>query len=141
PALPQGPLAVGEAALVGPVLDFDANGAGVAAIRQSGEELAPLHVAEAGELGVVPVEAVDADVVQLVVINAFILGVDVDDLFSELADGPRGVDELPDQVRRVEIQADGAREDFEERAPGGGADGEVLAAGPFVGAEKHGAVL
>ena len=89
-----------------------------------------------------PAVAHDADLVQPVAVDALVLGVDVNQVRAELAQGPRAVDELPDQVRRVEVQPEpAAGEHGEKFAPHVRAHGHVLAARPLVVGEDHRAVL
>src|SRR5262249_41657466 len=103
-ALPQRPLAILQRALVGPVLDLDAHRTRIPHIGQRCEEGTPLHLAQPRQLGHVPAQPEDASLVQAIAVDALVLGVDVDDAAAELADGPGDVDELPDQVRRIEVQ-------------------------------------
>src|SRR5947207_240349 len=104
-ALAEGAFAVVEGALVGAVFDFDADGAVVAGVGEGGEELAPVHVAEPRQFRLVPAEPEGADFVETVAVDPLVLGVDVDDVRAELADGPGAVDELPYKVRRIEVQS------------------------------------
>src|SRR5439155_8678667 len=76
-ALPQRPHALGAAAFVGPVLHLDADRPIVPDVAQRREEPAPLHVAESRQLRRVPAETQDADAVQLVAIDARVLGMDM----------------------------------------------------------------
>lgn len=141
-ALAEGAFAVGEVAFVGSVFNFDANGSVVAGVGECGEEGAPVDVAEPGEFGLVPAESEDTDFVEFVVVDAFVFGVDVDDLFAELAECACAVDLLPDEVGGIEVESDGhGGERLEEAPPDGGVEGDVFSAGPFVLAEEHGAMF
>src|SRR5262245_51185235 len=73
PALPQRPLAVGEGGFIRPVLDLHANRPVVAGVAEGGEELTPVHIAQAGDLRCVPAEAEAADVVEPVAVDARVL--------------------------------------------------------------------
>src|SRR5205807_2914813 len=141
-ALPQCALAVFEGSFKGPVFYLNANWTAVACIRECGEEPAPVHVSQSRQLGGVPAHAQIPKRVKPVPIDARVLGVHVEDSFTEV---PRATDIiylLPDQVRRVEIEPQARTRDLpKNRLPDGGRDRQVFAAGPFILAEEHGAIL
>src|SRR5262249_24764531 len=142
--LGEGGLAALEAALVGAVLDLDADRAVVADVGQNREERVPVDVAEAGQLRRVVLErrGLDADLVQSMLVEAYVLGVDVEEAVAELAQRREVVDVQPDAVRRVEVQPEAlARDLLEHAAPDRGRVGQVLAARPLVAGEEHRTVL
>src|SRR6478752_364358 len=90
------------------VLVLDDHVAVVAGPPEGGEQVAPLDVAEAREAGDLPADAhrEHAALVEALAVDGQVLGLDVVDVRPELADEPRDVDHLEDQVRRVEVQPD-----------------------------------
>ena len=81
-----------------------------------------------------PVETVAADLE--------ILRVDVEDAGGVVVDDALVVDLEPDEMRRIEVEAEAlGRDRLEHLVPHGGRVGDVLAARPFVPAEDHRAVL
>src|SRR5262249_5384253 len=108
---------------------------------QGGEELSPVDVAQAGQLGDVPAQAQDAVPVKAVRIDACVLGMDVYDVFAEFPDCAAIIDVLPDQVRRVEIETEvRAWNLLEQGLPDGRGHGQVVPARPFILAEQHRAI-
>src|SRR6266446_10514643 len=101
-------LAALERTLISPVLDFDAHSAIVAGFGQHGKELAPVDIAQTGKFGGMEIVGVrhDADVVQTALIEPRVLGVDVEHAVAEFAHRPQVVHTLPDEVRRVEVEAE-----------------------------------
>src|SRR5438067_1890733 len=91
-ALAESAFAVVQRGFVGPVLDLDAHGAVVPGIGEGGEELAPDNVTQAGQLRLVPAQAVHAHLIQPIAVNAFVLRMNVNDAGAELADGPAAID-------------------------------------------------
>ena len=111
---------------------------------ESAQEAVPTHLAEAGQARHLPslAERHHALLVEPVAIDLHVLGVHVEDARPELADRARVVDELPDEVGGVEVQAEVlVGDDLEHPAPHRGGVGEVAAAGPLVLGEDHRAVL
>src|SRR5439155_23713363 len=77
-----------------------------------------------------------------VAVDLHIFGVDMEDARSELAHRSRVVDELPDKMRRVEVQAEVLiRNELEHLPPDGRRVCQVAAARPLVRGEDHRAVL
>src|SRR2546427_3420675 len=112
-------LAVIERTLISPVLDFDANRAIVAGFGQHGKELAPVDIVQPGKLGCLEIVGVrhDADVVQAALIEPCVLGVDVEDAVAEFAQRLQVVHALPDEVRRIEVEAEVPAGNVFEGAP------------------------
>src|SRR6266545_1326323 len=80
----------------------------------------------------------DADIIQPLALDARVLGMSVNEARCKLANHSHRVHALPYQVRRIVVEAEiRARDLFEHAAPDLRADGEVLAAGPFIIAEQH----
>lgn len=115
----------------------------VAGVGERGEELVPVDVAEARELRGVVFAGVgeDADLVELFVVDANVLGMNVEEPVFEFPHRSDEVHLLPDHVRRVIVEADVVAEVIEEATPDFGAGGDVLAARPFVLGKQHGAIL
>ena len=106
--------------------------------------MAPVDIAQSGQLGHVELErgGHDANVVEAVMVEAHVLGVDVEELVDEFADGFEVVHVLPDHVGWVVVEAEVVAGDVgEHAAPDGRRVSEVFAAGPFVAGKGHGAVL
>src|SRR3954451_2526602 len=125
------------------VLVFDDHVAVVAGTPEGGEQRSPLDVAETGQARHLPADAhrKDAALVQPFAVDPEVLRLDMEDVRAELPDEARDVDHLEDQVRRVEVEADRAAPFLEDPAPDARVGCEVVAAGPFIAAEQHGAVL
>jgi len=64
-----------------------------------------VDVAQAGDLWGVPAEAEDAVGIKFVGVDARVLGVDMDDAVAKFTSGSDIVDVLPDEVRRIEVEA------------------------------------
>src|SRR5437667_7434827 len=73
---------------------------------QRADEPVPAHLAETGQPWHLPSDAggQHAVLVELIPVDLHVLGVDVEDARSEIAERARVVDELPHQVRRVEVE-------------------------------------
>src|SRR5512135_2241778 len=86
--LPKGLLAQVERPLVRAVLDLHAYGAIVTGVGQDGEEAAPVHLSQPRQLRPVVLEGSghDADVVELLRVEAHVLRVDVEEAVLELAE-------------------------------------------------------
>ena len=132
------------AALKGLVLHLDAGEAVVADVGQGGDKLAPVHVAQAGQLGGHEVQGIGhhAHTGQLLRVQLDVLVVDVEYLVLELVQGLDVVDHLPHEVAGVVVDAQVlAGQDVEHLVPVHRGGHQVLPAGPLVAAEQHGAVL
>src|SRR6478736_2829698 len=125
------------------VLVLDDHIAVVPGAIERGEHDAPVHLAEPGQSRDLPADPLreDAPFVEALAVDHQVLGLDVKDVRTELADETRDVDHLEDQVRRVEIEPDAAAPGLEDPTPLARRRGEVMATGPFVVAEQHRAVL
>src|SRR5262245_27065880 len=75
-ALAQRTLAILQRAFVGPVLHLDAHGAPVIRVVERREQCRPIDVAESRQLRNVPAEPENAQRVQLVGVDARVLGVE-----------------------------------------------------------------
>ena len=140
----DGTLGVVETLLEGLVFDLDDGIAFIADVGQRGDELGPIHVAEARDLRghVLQRGRHHADFRELFGVHLDVLIVDMEDLVLEIVDRLDVVHLLPDEVGRVEVEAEvRAVEDGEDLAPVGGGGHDVLAARPFVVREEHRAVL
>src|SRR3954453_23869066 len=125
------------------VLVFDDHVAVVAGAPEGGEQRSPLDVAETGQSRHLPADThrEDAPIEKALAVDPKVLGLDVEDVRAELADEPRDVDHLENQVRRVEVEADRPARFLEDPAPSGRGARGVVSAWPFVTAEQHRAVL
>jgi FHS family glucose/mannose:H+ symporter-like MFS transporter len=133
-----------ERALELSVLVLDRNHPVVVDGVERGHEPVPAHLAKPGQARHLPShpERQHAVLVEAVAVDLHVLGVDVEDPGGEVAHSARVVDELPDQVRGVEVQAEVfVRDDLEQLSPQRRRVGEVAAAGPLVVGEDHRAVL
>ena len=105
-ALNQGSFSIIEGAFVGAVFDFNAHRALIACVAEDREELAPLNIAESWEFGEM-VEVwmgEDSVLIDEVLIQADVFGVDVKDSIDELADGLEVVHVLEDQVGGIVVE-------------------------------------
>ena len=82
------------------------------------------------------------DLVQPIAVQSSIFRMNVHQPVAEFPQWLEVVHLLPDAVRRIEVQAEvQAGNVGEHPPPDRRADGEVLAAGPFIPGEKHRAIL
>ena len=126
------------------VLVLDRDDPVVADRVERADETIPPNLAEPWEARHLPADAQrhHALLVQPVAVDLHVLGVDVEDARRELADRARVVDELPDEVRGVEVQTEVVvGDDLEQLAPQRRRVREVASARPLVGREDHRAVL
>src|SRR6478735_588016 len=130
--------------LEGPVLVLDRDDAVVADPVELREEAVPSHLAESWEAWDLPAHAErdDAVAVEAVAVDLHVLRVDVEEPRGVVADDALVVDPEPNEMGRVEVEAEaGRRDDREHLVPDGRCRGQVGAAGPLVPAEDHRAVL
>src|SRR5436309_4086666 len=126
------------------VFVFDRDRSAVTDAVQRRNEPVPADLAETRQPRDLPAHAGRHDAVleQAVPVDLHVLGVDVMDPRPELPDRPLVVDELPHEVRRIEVQPEVVGvDDLEQPAPDRRGVGEVLAARPFVAREDHRAIL
>jgi len=99
-ALDEGGFARVEGGFVGAVFDFDTDAAAIAGVGEDGEELSPIDVAEAGELGGVVFVGMgeDADVAEPLAVDTDVFGVNVEQAILEFPHGGEIVHALPDHV-------------------------------------------
>ena len=84
----------------------------------------------------------DADLVEVFSVQTNVLGMHMKDAAGEVAQRSDLVHVLPNHVRGVVVESEVRVGDFlEHAAPNRRGRGQVLATGPFVGGEGHGAVL
>src|SRR6476646_4706733 len=125
------------------ILVLDDHVAVVAGTPQGGEQGSPLDVAETRQARDLPADPhrEDAALVEPLAVDEQVLGLDVEDVRTELADEPRDVDHLEDQVRRIEVDPDRAAPFLEDPPPDTRGRRQVVAARPLVATEQHRAVL
>ena len=132
------------AALKGLILDFDAGIAVVADVGQRRYVAAPVHIAQAGQLGAHVVQRIGhgAHLAQLLGEELDILVMDMENLVLKFVDGLDIVHHLPYEVRGIVIDAQvGRRQPLEYLAPDCRGGHQVLTAGPLVRTKEHGAVF
>ena len=92
----------------------------------------PAHLAEPGQARHLPPDAgrQHAVLVEPVAVDLDVLGVHVEDPVGELVDRALVVDQLPDEVRRVEVEAEvGVGDDLEHPPPDRRANARLLPPG------------
>jgi hypothetical protein len=123
---------------------LDRDGAVVADGVQRRQESRPVDLAEAGQSRHLPADPAreGAVAMQPVAPHLEVLRMHVEDPIGEVVDGALVVDHQPDEVRRVEVQAEPLVGDRGEHlVPDRRRPREVVAAGPLVVREDHRAVL
>jgi len=140
----QGVFARFERAFVGAIFYLHTHRAVVTGVAEDRKEPAPIDIAQAGQLRRVVFigRRQDAHLVEPVVVEPNVFGVDVKEAVGEVAHGAEVVHLLPHHVGGIVIQPEMIAGDVLEHAPPDSrAVGEVLAAGPFVAGKIHRAVL
>ena len=99
-ALFQGRLAGVDRVFIGAIFHFNTNRAAITDIPEGPEELTPVHIPQAGQLWCMVLIGVgqDPDLVKLVLVDANILRVHMDQSVGEFADRLQIVHLLPDHV-------------------------------------------
>src|SRR5579862_91168 len=122
------------------VFVLDAEHVIVAHFVQCRDEARPIDFAQSGQARNLPAhaEARDAALVKLLAVDAHVFGVHVKNARFEFVHRADAVDELPDQMRGVEIQSKICAGDKLEHAPPHvRADRQIIPAGPFVVRKNH----
>ena len=114
----------------------------VPGIRQGREQGSPGNVSQAWQFRRVPAKTKSANLIESIVIDARVLGVEMHDPLTEIAQAASGVDELKHQVRGIEIETEKATGNLAKHAvPDCRRDRQVLPPRPFIFGEKHRAIL
>src|SRR5690348_16024212 len=106
--------------------------------------MAPIDVAEPGKFGGMIFERVgeNADFIEAIAIHPNVLQMDAENSAFELVQWPDVIHLLPNEVRRIVVEAEaGAGNFFEHAPPEGGAGSQIFAARPLIAREQHGAIL
>ena len=111
-----------------PVLVLDAAHVVVPGPVEGGEQPVPGNLTQSGEAGDLPADpgGEDAVLVQPVLVDLQVLGVEVVEAVAELIHRRLDVDHLPDEVRRVEVEPDRLSELLEHGAPHARRVGQVV---------------
>src|SRR5882757_3238845 len=101
---------------------------------EAGKDPAPVNVPQPRHARHLPAYASgkDSALVQTIMINHQVLGMDMQHVAAEFADETLLVDHLPDEMRGVEVHADVTAPGFQDAAPDIRRVGDVVSAWPFV---------
>src|SRR5689334_4018840 len=106
--------------------------------------MAPIDIAKPGKFGGMIFERMseNTDFIEAIAIHPGVLQMDAENSGFELTQRPDVVHLLPNEVRRIVVEAEvGAGNFFEHTPPEGGAGSEIFAARPLVAREQHRAIL
>jgi hypothetical protein len=133
-----------ETALERPILMLDGGYVVVAHRIECPKKYAPIHLAKPAEARHLPTHsgAHDPLFVETVHADFEVFGMDMENALAELVHRTRDINELPHEMRGVEVQTEILIwDDVEHSPPVCRIVGKVVAPRPFVARENHGAVF